>query len=86
MHVISRQEEEDYFAAVQANRKFRNVGDLAKLILLQGPRPEEVLSYRTEDFSEHSGELRISRRQVASRASNPLPSDGIDRDPSHAKA
>lgn len=59
IHVITPEEEEAYFAAVAANHRFRHAGDLAKLILLQGPRPEEVLSARTMDLNESSGELRI---------------------------
>lgn len=59
IHVITREEERAYFAAVSANKRFRNVGDLAKLILLQGPRPEEVLATRVGDFNPSAGELKI---------------------------
>jgi integrase len=59
IHVITPHEEAAYFAAVAANRRFRHVGDLAKLILLQGPRPEEVLSAKVADFNPNAGELKI---------------------------
>lgn len=59
IHVITPEEEEAYFAAVAANPRFRNVGDLARLILLQGPRPEEILATRVADFDEQAGELKI---------------------------
>jgi integrase len=49
MHVLTIEEEEAYFSAVQRNRNFRNVGDLGKLILLQGPRPEEILARRKRE-------------------------------------
>jgi integrase len=59
IHVITPEEENAYFAAVAANPRFRNVGDLAKLILLQGPRPEEVLAAKVGDFDAPAGELKI---------------------------
>lgn len=59
IHVITPGEEEAYFAAVAKNPRFRSVGDLAKLILLQGPRPAEVLATKVYDFNELAGELRI---------------------------
>jgi integrase len=59
IHVITPDEETAYFAALAANKRFRNVGDLAKLILLQGPRPEEVLSAKIGDFDPSVGELKI---------------------------
>ena len=59
IHVITPEEEHSYFAAVAANKRFRNIGDLAKLILLQGPRPEEVLATKVGDFDESNSELKI---------------------------
>jgi integrase len=59
IHVITPEEETAYFGAVAANRLFRHVGDLAKLILLQGPRPEEVLASRVSDLDERAVELKI---------------------------
>lgn len=60
IHVLSYEEEQAYFSAatVKPNR-YQNVSDLGKLILLQGPRPEEVLSAKVAAFSERNEELRI---------------------------
>lgn len=60
IHVITPEEEEAYFAASERRSTFIHVRDLAKLMVLQGPRPEEVLSARVEDFDERAGELRIT--------------------------
>lgn len=45
IHVVTAAEEKAYFAAA---RKTRTLFDVAKLILLQGCRPEEVLALRAE--------------------------------------
>ena len=54
IHVISQEEEQQYFAHARGTLR-----DVAKLILLQGPRPEEILSLRKECFDRQRGELRI---------------------------
>lgn len=59
IHVISPEEEEAYFEAAASNRRFRHVRDLGRLILNEGPRPEEILASKVGDFREDAGELRI---------------------------
>ena len=59
IHVITPGEEDGYFAAIEANSRFRTVGEVAKLMLLQGARPEEVLALKVGDFDAQSSELHI---------------------------
>lgn len=48
IHVLSDKEEHAYFDAALAESK--NLYDLGRIMLLQGPRPEEVLAFRKEHF------------------------------------
>jgi integrase len=54
IHIISPNEEERYFEHARGTLR-----DVAKLMLLQGPRPEEILSSRKESFDRQRGEFRI---------------------------
>jgi integrase len=67
-HVITEEEERKYFAAVGLlNAKYRksfkdaqpNLADLARLLLEQGARPEEILSIRKEHYDAAEGTLLI---------------------------
>jgi len=58
IHVVTRAEEIAYFVYAA---KRPNLHDVAKLILLQGMRPEEVLRLRLEDVDLERGTLRIAR-------------------------
>jgi integrase len=67
-HVLSAEEETKYFEAAKGNK---NLHDLARLMLLQGFRPEEVMSSRKEGFNFEAGtylvsngKTRASRRMV----------------------
>jgi integrase len=55
-HIVSAEEEERYFAA--AIRK-ENLHDLAKLILLQGARPEEILSLKKGSYNQERATIQI---------------------------
>jgi integrase len=79
IHVITAEEEDSYFAAVLANKNFYNVGDLVKLILLQGPRPEELLASRVNDFDERASELWIrGGKTKAARRTLYLQSESVE--------
>lgn len=56
MHVVTPAEEALYFAAAA---KYPALHDLARLILLQGCRPDEVRRIQTQDVDLERGELRI---------------------------
>lgn len=56
MHVISPAEEEAYFAACG---KRHNVRDLAKLMILQGCRPDELLALEKSDYDPIRGTIKI---------------------------
>jgi integrase len=58
IHVVTRAEEIAYFA--HAARR-PNLHDVAKLILLQGMRPEEVMRLCPEDVDLERGTLRITK-------------------------
>lgn len=64
-HVLSAQEEADYFQGwtdPETGRRYRAKGtlrDVARLILLQGMRPAEVVALRKEDYDEAGGTLLV---------------------------
>ena len=58
IHVLSAAEEIAYFAHAA---KRPNIHDIAKLILLQGMRPEEAMRLRPEDVDLERGTVRIER-------------------------
>ncbi|HXE08456.1 MAG TPA: site-specific integrase [Acidobacteriaceae bacterium] len=57
MHIISPEEEKEYFKRAAKNQ---NLSDLARLMKNQGMRPEEVLSLRSEDVDLERGKVRIA--------------------------
>ncbi len=60
INVISFDDEWKYFAAMRlTDGKPHNLCDLAKLMLLQGCRPEEVMSLKQSSYDAIRGELRI---------------------------
>jgi integrase len=70
IHVLTAEEEAKYFPAALAESK--NLHDLAKLILLTGARPEEILSARKENFNAKArtlfipgGKTRTARRLLS---------------------
>jgi integrase len=70
IHPLSAEEEEKYFTAAativdkrglpKGHAGLRNLYDVAKIMLLQGARPEEVVSRRKEDYDAKAGELRVT--------------------------
>lgn len=56
-HVLTPEEEQAYFSA--ASESSRTLYDAARLILLQGCRPEEIFSLDREDVLLSSGQMRI---------------------------
>lgn len=58
MHVLTVEEEFVYF---EAAKRHPSLHDCAKLILLQGMRPEEVLSLRQDDVDLERGRIQIQR-------------------------
>jgi integrase len=56
-HVVTSDEEERYFKAASKNR---NLYDVARLILLQGCRPEEIMSLKPEHVSIGSATMTIA--------------------------
>ncbi len=70
IHPLSADEEEKYFTAAativdkrgmpKGHTGLRNLYDVAKIMLLQGARPEEVVSRRKEDYHPATGELKIT--------------------------
>lgn len=67
-HVLTSQEEDTYFAEAKKNQ---NLFDVGRLMLLQGFRPEEVMSSRKESFNAVSatylvtnGKTRAARRLI----------------------
>lgn len=54
IHILTREEEQKYFDTARGK-----VYDLARLILLQGCRPEEILSLRWDDIDPIRDTLRI---------------------------
>jgi integrase len=76
IHVVTRAEELAYFTRAT---KRPNLHDVAKLILLQGMRPEEVLRLRPEDVDLERGTLRIARGKTkAARRALKLRADAIE--------
>lgn len=62
MHVLTEEEEFRYF---EAAKRYPNLYDVARLILLQGMRPEEVMTLRQEDVDFGKGRLFIRRGKTA---------------------
>lgn len=62
IHPLSQQEEDLYFERAAGEP---DLYDIAKIMLLQGPRPEEVLCLRKSDYSAATGELRIVKGKTA---------------------
>jgi integrase len=58
MHVISREEEQEYFSRAVRNQ---NLYDLARLMRNQGMRPDEVTSLRQQDVDLERGQLHIRK-------------------------
>lgn len=63
-HVVSDEEERRYFAVARGN-----VADVARLMLLQGLRPGEVVALRKVDFKDgyiavNAGKTRSARRRL----------------------
>lgn len=69
IHVISAEEEQAYFAAV---RPGSNVADVSKFILLQGPRPEEVMALQKSSYDRARGTIKIlgGKTKAAKRTLN----------------
>ena len=59
MHIVTVAEEMVYFEA--AKRRFKNLYDAARLILLQGMRPEEVMGLAQDDVNLDKRTLFIRR-------------------------
>jgi integrase len=64
IHVITPEEEALYFTEAGKNQ---NLYDLARLILLQGCRPEEILSMRPDDVDFERNVMRVSGKTRAGR-------------------
>ena len=63
IHVITRDEETEYFRRAAKNR---DLCDGARLIRLQGMRPEAVTSLRKKDVDLDKGQLHIQRGKTPS--------------------
>lgn len=59
MHVLTAEEERRYFAAAATLRS--HLHDLARLMILQGCRPDELMRLRRSDVDLDAGTLRIER-------------------------
>lgn len=57
IYVLTVEEERVYFTRAASNR---DLHDAAKLILLQGMRPEEVVSLRKDDVELERGQLKVT--------------------------
>lgn len=64
VHVITEAEEAAYFAAAE---RYPNLRDAAKLILLQGVRPEEVMRSRVEDVQGDHWQIQFGKSDAARR-------------------
>jgi integrase len=64
IHVITPEEEALYFAEAAKNQ---NLYDLARLMLLQGCRPEEILAMRPEDVDFERNVMRVNGKSRAGR-------------------
>jgi integrase len=64
IHILTPEEETVYFAEAARNR---NLYDLARLMLLQGCRPEEILSMRPGDVDFDRNVMRVSGKSRAGR-------------------
>jgi len=64
IHVVTPEEEDLYFAEAAKNQ---NLYDLARLILLQGCRPEEILAMQPEDVDFRHNVMRVSGKTRAGR-------------------
>ena len=58
IHVVTAEEEKAYFAAADTHDS--PLADVARLILWQGCRPEEIMTLRPADVDLQRGELRIA--------------------------
>ena len=58
MYILTPEEENVYFAACGRRH---NIHDLAKLMILQGCRPDEILSLEKRDYDPKRGVIRIVR-------------------------
>jgi len=70
MHVLSAEEEEKYFAAAfevvdRAGR--RNLYDVARIMIAQGCRPEDVMASRKEGFEAELGTLQVYSKSRAGK-------------------
>lgn len=68
MHPLSRDEEERYFKAafnVVDRSGRRNLYDVAKIIINQGCRPEDVMSSRKADLDTEAGAIRVQSKSAA---------------------
>lgn len=75
IHVISPQEEREYFSRAAKNQ---NLYDLAQLMRNQGMRPEEVLSLRKQDVDLERRQLRIrSGKSKAAQRTLDLTSESL---------
>jgi hypothetical protein len=70
MHIVTAEEELRHFEMASRNK---NLYDLAKLMLLQGNRPEEVLSLKKCSYNREK-----ARRSVSKTGTTPL--RGVDHD------
>ena len=64
IHVVTPEEEALYFAEAARNQ---NLYDLARLMLLQGCRPDEILSMRPDDVEFERNVMRVSGKSRAGR-------------------
>jgi integrase len=75
IHVISPQEEREYFSRAAKNQ---NLYDLAQLMRNQGMRPEEVLSLRKQDVDLERRQLKIrSGKSKAAQRTLDLTSESL---------
>jgi integrase len=78
MHVLTGEEEEQYFPAaytIKDRSGYRNLYDVAKIILNQGCRPDEIMSARKIDVDAGAATLTISggKSRAARRTLELLP-------------
>jgi integrase len=59
INVVSPEDERKYFSAIARRRGSGNLYDVARIILLQGCRPDEVMSLKKSSFDAERSQLRI---------------------------
>lgn len=59
MHILTEEEEREYFRRCAGNPRFSRLADVARLILDQGPRPDEVYSLERAACDTEGGRIAI---------------------------